>query len=120
MMRGAVRDNNKNWASTAAKKMSKLEKLLADLVEKFAGVIICGLTRKLSAISPAEPKLITECDDKISFFRFTPEQAEMYRKYRCEDYCLMTNSTADVRAGVPGRISERVGFDYELSFEFAP
>ena len=36
MMRGAVRDNNKNWASTAAKKMSKLEKLLADLVEKFA------------------------------------------------------------------------------------
>ncbi len=36
MMRVAVRDNNKNWASTAAKKMSKLEKLLADLVEKFA------------------------------------------------------------------------------------
>lgn len=60
-------------------------------------------------------ELITECDEKISFFRFTPEQAEMYRKYRCEDYCLMTNSTADVRMAFRTD-SERVGFDYELSF----
>ncbi len=36
MMRAAVRDNNKNWASNSAKNLPKLEKLLADLVEKFS------------------------------------------------------------------------------------
>ena len=62
-------------------------------------------------------EIVTECDGKISFFRFTPEQAEMYRKYRCEDYCLMTNSTADVRMAFRTDSEQRLPYVEEFVFD---
>lgn len=58
---------------------------------------------------------ITEKDGVFSFFRFTSEQAHMYREHRSQEFFLKTNATADVRIAFRTD-SRHIGFDYHFGY----
>ena len=58
---------------------------------------------------------ITYIDGMFSFFRFTAEQAYIYKEHRPQDFFLKTNATANVRLAFRTD-SRHIGFDYHFGF----